>query len=181
MRSTVLAMSLLTATGGEALALPTAPTVAPGNPVILVQHAPVRTLEPLTADEIAAIAKAIAAQPDHPFPAEDAATADGRKLLDKQDFLGAHDAFVGLAMKGNAAAIYMLGVMYTGGRGVKQDFPAAAKLFLICGEANSPFCQNALIDIYQTGKGVPRDPVLAQKWQDRYHKNPYVTTTTIKP
>lgn len=155
------------------------PTIA--VPAIPVQRSMPRELVPLTPDQIAAIAKAIAAQKEHVFPTEDAATADGRKLLQKNDNLGAHDAFVALAMSGNAAAIYMLGVMYTSGLGVKQDFPMAAKLFLICGDAESPYCQNALIAIYKTGTGVPRDAALADKWYDRFHKNKYVTTTTTRP
>jgi TPR repeat protein len=141
----------------------------------LAQHAPEPMQEPLTVDQIAGIGKAVTALPDHPFDAENSATAAGHAAFDKHDYVSAQDAWLGLALKGNAAAVYFLGVMYLAGDGVPPDAAAAAELFTICGEADNPSCQRALMNAYQIGAGVAKDADKVQYWTDRFHHNPYVS------
>lgn len=56
-------------------------------------------------------------------------------LYNNKDYAGARAAFEDLAHNGNAQAKVYLGVMYTKGQGVKQDFVEAQKWFLLAGDA----------------------------------------------
>jgi uncharacterized protein len=69
-----------------------------------------------------------------------------------------------LAERGNAAAQYLLGVIYQKGMGVLQDYAEAVKWYRLSAEQSSPEAQSNLGHIYQMGEGVPQDYSKALKW-----------------
>jgi TPR repeat protein len=61
-------------------------------------------------------------------------------------------------------AQYYLGVMYTNGQGVKQDFAEAAKWYSRAAKQGISQAQFRLGEIYAKGQGVPADPEQAYAW-----------------
>jgi len=58
----------------------------------------------------------------------------------------------------------MLGKMYEGGRGVKQDYAKAVSLYRKAAEQGSARGQEYLGFLYARGRGVPQDFVLGYFW-----------------
>ena len=69
-----------------------------------------------------------------------------------------------LAEKGDADAQYALGVMYTKGKGVIQDFKEAVKWFTLSAEQGFAMAQYNLGHMYRKGLGVLQDNKTAVKW-----------------
>ena len=61
-------------------------------------------------------------------------------------------------------AAYNLGVMYTEGQGIGQDFNEAVRLFRSAAEQGHSDAQFNLGGMYATGRGVVRNDVEAYKW-----------------
>eukprot|EP00729_Bicosta_minor_P032756 gene32756-biopygen11636 len=62
------------------------------------------------------------------------------------------------------AAQYMIGLMYSNGKGVKQDHVEAVKWYRMAAEAGFAPAQYNLGNMYHNGKGVQQDHVEAAKW-----------------
>jgi TPR repeat protein len=69
-----------------------------------------------------------------------------------------------LAEHGNARAQTYVGYMYANGRGLPQDYIAAARWYRHASEQGVAVAQFALGLMYDKGQGVPQDYVLAYKW-----------------
>ena len=72
------------------------------------------------------------------------------------------------AQKGEAEAQFELAKDYEGGRiGLPQDLAQAQHWYREAANQGEPFAEASLGIMYNVGKGVPRDPVLAYVWLDR--------------
>lgn len=76
----------------------------------------------------------------------------------------AFDEFRALALSGDAAAQYRLGVMYAKGQGVPQDYKQAASWYLQAAAKDDTRAQFAIAELYSQGQGVPQDDKVATKW-----------------
>jgi cell division septation protein DedD len=76
----------------------------------------------------------------------------------------AYKEFKRLADAGNPRAQYNLGVMYLSGRGVEQDFVAAAEWHRKAAEQGLAEAQHGLGTMYYRGDGVTQDFIEAAKW-----------------
>jgi TPR repeat protein len=83
---------------------------------------------------------------------EDAVDANARG-----DYAKALRLIRSLAIDGDAAAQFNLGLMYFTGHGVQQDDAAAALWFRKAAEQGYVFAQSNLGVLYRDGRGVPRD------------------------
>ena len=68
------------------------------------------------------------------------------------------------AAKGDAEAQYQLGLAYSAGNGVTQDYVEAIRWFRASAEGGHAEAQNALGLCYDNGTGVPQDYAEAEKW-----------------
>ena len=68
------------------------------------------------------------------------------------------------AKSGDAAAQFYLGVRYTDGQGVPQDYAEAVKWFRKAADQGLGQAQVNLGVMYAVGRGVPQDDVIAYKW-----------------
>ena len=69
-----------------------------------------------------------------------------------------------LAEQGDAQAQYALGVLYTHGRGVPQDYTAAMSWYRKAAEQGDAQAQYNLGVSYRTGRGVAKDDAAAVLW-----------------
>ncbi len=69
-----------------------------------------------------------------------------------------------LADQGNASAQYNLGVMYSNGEGVSQDFAEAAKWYRKAADQGNGSAQFKLGFMYDVGQGISKDFAEAAKW-----------------
>src|SRR5262249_48870777 len=69
-----------------------------------------------------------------------------------------------LAQRGNPLAQTYVGFMFTNGRGLPQNYVAAADWYRAASEQGVPVAQFQLGMAYDKGHGVPQDYVLAYKW-----------------
>lgn len=69
-----------------------------------------------------------------------------------------------LADRGDARAQTLLGFLHEHGRGVPQDYMAAAYWYSCAAKQGDPTAQYLLGLMYDKGHGVPRSHVLAYKW-----------------
>lgn len=69
-----------------------------------------------------------------------------------------------LAKDGNPEAQNNLGLMYAAGRGVPQDYAAAAKWYRMAADKGVASAQNNLAVLYAGGQGVDHDYVKAYMW-----------------
>jgi TPR repeat protein len=69
-----------------------------------------------------------------------------------------------LAKQGDAAAQYIMGVMYEWGRGVPKDHKTAVKYYTLAAEQGFADAQFNLGVMYKNGKGIPQDYKTAVKW-----------------
>ena len=69
-----------------------------------------------------------------------------------------------LAEQGSADAQSDLGLLYTKGEGVTQDYKQAVKWYRKAAEQGDALAQNSLGVAYEQGKGVKQDKKLAHMW-----------------
>ena len=69
-----------------------------------------------------------------------------------------------LAEQGNASAQYNLGVMYSFGRGVPENYAEAVRWWRLAAERGIARAQYELGAMYEIGLGVPENDVEAVKW-----------------
>src|SRR5262244_671550 len=89
---------------------------------------------------------------------------DGLSAYERGDYAQAMNHWQPLAVQGDAAAQFYLGVMYRHGHGVTQDFQEALKWYRKAAEQGSAWAQNNLGVMYEMGQGIPQDFVLAHMW-----------------
>jgi uncharacterized protein len=92
-------------------------------------------------------------------PKEDAAAAYGRG-----DYQEAIRLFRPLAAQGDAVAQFILGYMYSYGKGVPQDYAEALKWYRLSAAQGDAGAQSGLGVMYSHGEGVPQDYVRAHMW-----------------
>ena len=96
-----------------------------------------------------------------------ASAADLQKGIDAYnagDYATAFAEFNSLAEAGDAEAQFILGGMYTEGRGVPQDYEEAVKWTRLAAEAGHRSAQINLGLMYRYGKGVAQNYAEAVKW-----------------
>ncbi len=69
-----------------------------------------------------------------------------------------------LAKQGDAAAQFLLGLMYANGRGVPQDDKMAVRWFRRAAKQGHAYAQCNLGWMYANGRGVPQDDEQAHMW-----------------
>ncbi len=84
--------------------------------------------------------------------------------MDAGNFEAAFKAFSKAAEQGDAEAQFGLGVMYTDGKGVPQDYKQAFSWYRKAAEQGLATAQFGLGAMYANGDGVPQDYVQAHKW-----------------
>ena len=89
---------------------------------------------------------------------------DGLEAYNSGNYLLAFDEFRALALNGDAAAQYRLGVMYTKGQGVPKDDKQAASWYLKAAEQDDTRAQFAVAEMYAKGQGVPQDDKQSAQW-----------------
>ena len=88
---------------------------------------------------------------------------DGTMALARHNHGGANKTRL-LAERGDARAQTLLGLLHEHGRGVPQDYVAAAHWYSFAAAQGDPTAQYLLGLMYDKGHGVPRSHVLAYKW-----------------
>lgn len=103
-------------------------------------------------------------------------SADFQKGLDaynRKDFITSLREWTPLAKQGVAEAQNGLGVMYSNGNGVLQDFREAIKWYRLAAAQGYSFAQYNLGEMYEKGLSVPQNYVEAIKWYrtavEQYH------------
>ena len=82
----------------------------------------------------------------------------------KGDFAAALKEWLPLAAQGNAKAQFELGLMYSKGKGVTQDYKEAARWYRLAAKQGLAIAQNFLGSMYSDGQGVTQDYKEAAKW-----------------
>ena len=78
-----------------------------------------------------------------------------------------------MAEQGYVAAQYNLGVMYSSGKGVKQNYAEAVKWYRKAAEQSDADAQAYLGVMYSNGEGVKRNPSKAKEWFRKACENGY--------
>ncbi|OGW23487.1 MAG: hypothetical protein A3K09_05680 [Nitrospinae bacterium RIFCSPLOWO2_12_FULL_47_7] len=86
--------------------------------------------------------------------------------MEHGDFATVYNEFRPLAERGNAAAQFNLGVMYTNGQGVQQDHAEAVRWFLMAAMQGYVNAQRNLGAMYTMGRGVRQDYVQGYFWSE---------------
>lgn len=92
---------------------------------------------------------------------------EGIAAFERGDYQSALVEFHDLADQGDPDGQIGLGVMYSGGYGVMQDYAQAAHWYRLAAEQDSAMAQFKLGDLYYRGLGVTQDYVEAARWVDR--------------
>ncbi|MDP1872475.1 MAG: hypothetical protein Q8K61_12770 [Gallionella sp.] len=90
--------------------------------------------------------------------------AEALRAQEAGDYARAASLFLPLAEKGDAIAQYNMGLLYTQGRVILQDYRIALQWYLAAAEQGHPEAQNKLGELYASGKGVAQDFKKAMNW-----------------
>jgi len=88
----------------------------------------------------------------------------GIAAYNSHDYPTAARLLLPLAQHGNPVAQTYVGIMFQSGRGLPQNYVAAADWYRRASEQGVPVAQFNLGLMYDKGHGVPQDYVLAYKW-----------------
>lgn len=91
-------------------------------------------------------------------------TSQAFALYARGDYEAAAAELTPLAWAGDPRAQGLLGFLYEYGKGVPQNYLAAANWYACAAEQGEATAQYLLGLLYDKGHGVPRDVVLSQKW-----------------
>jgi len=97
-------------------------------------------------------------------PSSRASADEGDDLYRAGHYAEAIDAWKRLAPNGNPDAAYNLGVVYSDGVLVPQDYPEAAKWFQLSANLGDPRAMFDLGTLYDEGNGVTQSSEKAFKW-----------------
>ena len=89
---------------------------------------------------------------------------DGVIASDKGDLATAVRLWISSAEQGNVSAQSKLGVMYSFGQGVAQDYKTGVKWYTLAAEQGLAQAQSNLGWMYDKGRGVAQDYVKAHMW-----------------
>ena len=89
---------------------------------------------------------------------------DGLEAYNSGNYLYAFEEFRTLALNGDAAAQYRLGVMYTKGQGVPRNDKLAASWYLKAAEQDDTRAQFVIAEMYAKGQGVQQDDKQSALW-----------------
>ncbi len=89
---------------------------------------------------------------------------DGLEAYNSGNYLYAFDEFRALALNGDAASQYRLGVMYAKGQGVPRDDKQAASWYLKAAFQDETRAQYAIAEMFRQGQGVPQNDKQAATW-----------------
>ncbi|ABS67348.1 tetratricopeptide repeat protein [Xanthobacter versatilis] len=107
---------------------------------------------------------AILGPPVTPAGAGAPSTSGAFALYARGDYEAAAAELTPLAWAGDPRAQGLLGFLYEYGKGVPQNYVAAANWYASAAEQGEATAQYLLGLLYDKGHGVPRDVVLSQKW-----------------
>ena len=82
---------------------------------------------------------------------------DGVEAYEKSDYANAARLFKLAADQGDAIAQFLLGVMYSEGRGVPQNYQEAVRLYRLAADQGYASAQSNLGVMYADGTGVPQN------------------------
>jgi TPR repeat protein len=88
----------------------------------------------------------------------------GVAAYERGDYATAFREMSVLSEQGNSSAQHNLGIMYSEGQGVTQDYREAAKWFRLSAERGNWYAQFSLGQLYRNGQGVTQDYREAAKW-----------------
>lgn len=88
----------------------------------------------------------------------------GMQALQREDYPAALQEWLALAEQGIPNAQVILGCMYRGGQGVRQDHREAARWFRLAAEQGMPQAQAFLGEMHYGGQGVIQDYREAARW-----------------
>jgi TPR repeat protein len=71
------------------------------------------------------------------------------------------------ARSADREALFLLGIAYAEGRGVRRDYAQALGWYRKAAEAGDARAMNSLGLLYRQGFGVPADPIEAARWLQR--------------
>lgn len=80
------------------------------------------------------------------------------------DYAKAATLYLPLAAKGDAAAQFNLGILYSQGLIIQKDYRIALQWYLAAAEQGHAGAQSSLGELYASGKGVPQDFKKAMHW-----------------
>jgi uncharacterized protein len=86
------------------------------------------------------------------------------KAYGSGDYKTAFREFLSIAEEGDAKAQRKLGLMYSEGQGVPQDYAQAAHWYRKAADQGNAYAQTKLGFLYSLGQGVPQDYVQAHLW-----------------
>tara|TARA_B100000768_G_scaffold22866_1_gene20419 strand:+ start:536 stop:1141 length:606 start_codon:yes stop_codon:yes gene_type:complete len=89
---------------------------------------------------------------------------EGLNFSQNGDFKNAFIQWHPLAKQGNIDAQFQIGLMYSYGNGVKQDYFEALKWHELAGNNGNRTAQLFLGDLYFDGENIPQDFKKAKKW-----------------
>ncbi|MGH6811377.1 MAG: tetratricopeptide repeat protein [Methylocella sp.] len=92
---------------------------------------------------------------------------DGTRAFAAHDYVRAARIFADLAPLGDPRAQTYLGYMFANGKGVPQNYMAAAGWYRCASQQDLPAAQYMLGLMYDNGQGVPQDYVIAYALLDR--------------
>ena len=90
----------------------------------------------------------------------------GLEAIRAEDYKTALREYGPLARQGYPQAQFVLGWMYSGGKGVLQNYAEALKWYRLAAGKGHPLAQYSVGLMYEKGEGVPEDNAEAVKW---YH------------
>ena len=86
----------------------------------------------------------------------------GRCCFDKTAFT----KFRSSAEQGDIRSQNLLGIMYSNGLGVAQDYKDSVRWYRLAAQQGDPIAQNNLSAMYLNGQGVSQDYVRAHMWSN---------------
>ena len=88
----------------------------------------------------------------------------GYECYQAKDYICALAEFLPLAEQGDSSAQFNLGVIYSNGKGVRQDYFKAVKWYRKAAEQGQASAQYNLGLMYANGKGVKQNKTIAKQW-----------------
>ena len=118
----------------------------------------------VTSASVVAAADSVHSDSKKTSPAIPLSGEEPYEALKRGDFRLAAGLFYPLAQRGDARAQYNLGLLYSSGLGVDQDYQAALKWHRMAAAQGHAGGQSELAQMYAKGQGVQLDQVRAYVW-----------------
>jgi TPR repeat protein len=99
--------------------------------------------------------------------AADSAGREAQELFAAQRYPEAKDRATSGAAAGDATAMYVLGEIYSSGKGASKNYTESAGWMTKAANAGYAPAMNALGNLYETGMGVRSDYVQAAQWYQK--------------